>query len=39
MMHPSGSKVSMMNATNPRIHHSVKWANTTPMIISNIYKK
>lgn len=39
MMHPSGVKVSMMRAENPRIHHSISWANTTPMIISEKYKK
>jgi hypothetical protein len=39
MMHPSGTKVSIMNTSNPRIHHSIKWNNTTPMIISEKYKK
>ena len=39
LMHPSGAKVSMMNSNNPRIHHSIKWINTTPMIIDNKYKK
>jgi hypothetical protein len=39
MYNPSNVKVSMMNASNPRIHHVVKWANTTPMIISDDYKK
>lgn len=39
MMHPSSVKVSMMNSNNPRIHHSIKWINTTPMIISCDYKK
>lgn len=40
MMHPSGSKVSMMNSRGtPRIHHLIKWKNTTPMIIREIYKK
>lgn len=38
MMHPSGVKVSMMNSSNPRIHHTIKWVNTTPMIISENYK-
>lgn len=38
MMHPSGVKVSMMNSNNPRIHHSIKWINTTPMIIDEEYK-
>ena len=39
MMHPSGVKVSMMRADNPRLHHSISWNNTTPMIISEEYKK
>lgn len=39
MMHPSSIKISMMNASNPRLHHSIKWANTTPMIIDDKYKK
>ena len=39
MMHPSGVKVSMMQADNPRLHHSIKWVNTVPMIISEQYKK
>lgn len=39
MMHPSGVKAAMMNASNPRIHHLVKWNNTTPMIINQKHKK
>jgi hypothetical protein len=39
LMHPSGVKVSMMNSKNSRIHHSIKWVNTTPMIISEKYKQ
>lgn len=39
LMHPSGVKVSMMNTSNPRLHHLIKWKNTTPMIIDNKYKK
>jgi len=39
MMQPSSVKVSLMNSNNPRIHHSIKWINTTPMIISEKYKK
>jgi hypothetical protein len=38
MMHPSGVSVSMMNATNKRIHHSINWKATTPMIIDERYK-
>lgn len=39
LMQPSNVRISMMNASHKRIHHSIKWANTTPMIISNEYKK
>jgi hypothetical protein len=39
MMMPSSVKVSMMNTSNPRIHHSISWKNTTPMIINEKYKK
>lgn len=39
MMQPSSVKASMMNSNNKRIHHSIKWDNTTPMILSNQYKK
>ena len=39
MMHPSSVKVSMMNTSNPRLHHAIKWKNTTPMIIDEKYKK
>jgi hypothetical protein len=38
MMHPSGVKVSMMNTKNTRLHHLIKWVNTTPMIIEEKYK-
>ncbi len=39
LMHPSGVKISMMNSNNPRLHHLIKWNNTTPMIIDPKYKK
>ncbi len=39
MMQPSSVKVSMMNSNNPRIHHSIKWVNTTPMILEEKFKK
>jgi hypothetical protein len=39
IMHPSAVKASMMNATNPRIHHKIKWVNTVPMIIDQCHKK
>jgi len=38
IIHPSGVKVSMMNTSNSRIHHRIKWVNTTPMIIDEKYK-
>lgn len=38
IMHPSGSKVSMMHTNHQRIHHSVKWKNTTPFIIREKHK-
>lgn len=38
MYNPSNVKVSLMNSNNPRIHHSVKWINTTPMIINEKHK-
>ena len=39
MMQPSSVKISMMNAKNTRLHHSIKWKNTTPMILKDKYKK
>ena len=39
LMQPSNVKVSIMNATHKRIHHSISWKNTTPMIVSQTYKK
>lgn len=40
MMHPSGTKVAILADRNMgRIHHSIKWINTTPMIIDEKYKK
>jgi len=39
MMHPSSVRISMMNTSNPRIHHLIKWQNTTPMIVPEEHKK
>lgn len=39
MMQPSSVKVSMMTSKNERLHHSISWANTVPMIIPEKYKK
>jgi len=36
---PSCVKASMMNASHKRIHHSIDWGATTPMIISETFKK
>jgi hypothetical protein len=36
---PSCVKASMMNANHKRIHHSINWKATTPMIISERFKK
>jgi hypothetical protein len=39
MMMPSSVRVSMMNTTNPRIHHLISWKNTVPCIINQHHKK
>ena len=39
LFHPSGVRASMMNSNHKRIHHSINWKNTTPMIVDGIYKK
>jgi hypothetical protein len=39
MMHPSSVKVAMLKSNQQRIHHTIKWINTTPMIIDERYKK
>lgn len=40
MMHPGSVKVSVLADRNlGRLHHSIKWINTVPMIISEQYKK
>ena len=39
LMHPSSVSVNMMGFTNNRLHHRVKWTNTTPMIIDKKHKK
>lgn len=38
MYNPSCVKVSMMNGNNPRIHHSINWKATTPMILNEKHK-
>lgn len=39
MYAPSAVKVSLMGDKNMRLHHQVSWRNTTPMILSEDYKK
>lgn len=39
MMQPSSVKISMMNSNHPRLHHSINWKATTPMIMSSKHKK
>lgn len=39
MIMPSSVKISTMGNTMMRIHHSIKWNNTVPMIISDKYRK
>ena len=36
---PSFVKAKIMNSNHKRIHHSINWRNTTPMIIDDGYKK
>jgi hypothetical protein len=39
MYAPSCVKITEMGNTNRRLHHTVKWANTTPMIVDERFKK
>lgn len=39
MHNPSSVVVAMMISNHPRIHHSIAWANTVPLIIEEKYKK
>lgn len=39
MMMPSSVRVSMMNSSNPRIHHGISWKTTTPCIMRESNKK
>jgi hypothetical protein len=36
---PSSVTIKLMGSSHKRLHHSVKWENTTPMIISEDIKK
>lgn len=39
MMMPGSTKVSMMNTSNPRIHHSIDWKATVPCIVRETHRK
>ena len=39
MYQPSSVCIKMMISNHPRLHHSISWGNTVPMIISEEYKK
>jgi hypothetical protein len=39
MMCPSCVTVRQMGPTNPRLHHSVRWDNAVPKILSDRYRK
>lgn len=39
MYQPSSVKVKILRSKNPRLHHSVAWANTVPMILSESLRK
>lgn len=39
MYAPSCVKISIMEAFHKRIHHHISWANCTPMILNQKYKK
>jgi hypothetical protein len=39
MMMPSSVKVSMMNSSNPRLHHAINWKTTVPCIIRESNRK
>lgn len=39
MAEPSCCKINLMGRTNKRLHHSIKWENAVPKIISEKYKK
>jgi hypothetical protein len=39
MMMPSSLKVTMMNTSNPRLHHLINWKFTVPKIVPQKYRK
>lgn len=38
MYHPSSVKVKLLNSKNSRLHHSIVWNNTVPLILSEAVK-
>lgn len=39
MFQPSSVKIRLMGTAHKRLHHSIKWNNTTPLILNEKYKK
>lgn len=39
MYHPSSVKIKLMGTSRKRLHHSVKWINTAPLILRETVKK
>ncbi len=39
MYSPSSVKIAMMNSSNSRIHHEVRWKNTAPKILHQSHQK
>lgn len=39
LYNPSCIKIAMMNTSHKRIHHSIKWINAVPKILSEKFKK
>lgn len=39
MYAPSAAKVSMLNGTNQRIHHKIRWKNAAPVIIREEHRR
>lgn len=39
MLQPSSVHCSLMGQTHKRLHHSIKWKHTVPMIIREVHKK
>lgn len=39
MYHPSSVRIRMMSTKFARLHHSIAWKNTIPMILSESYRK